>query len=104
MALFQSNDGSFRGHFERLYKQAKREGRAEASMTAAREIRVRLQQLPGKLGEPLYRLPALRLEIRHAALGPLLMFLGIHVNRPCPVAYFFSTFSADNFLRRRMWW
>lgn len=90
MPRFESNGGSFHIHaskkvglaFERLYKRAKAEGRAEAFMAAAREIADRLRHEASDFGEPLYRLPALQLEVRHAAVGPLLIYFGVHEDRP----------------------
>ena len=90
MPRFESNGGSFRVHssknvalaFERLYNQAKAEGRAEAFMAAAREIADHLQHDPGEFGEPLYRLPALQLEVRHAVVAPLLIYFAVHKDRP----------------------
>jgi hypothetical protein len=90
MPHFQSNGGSFRVHssknigvaFEKLYKQAKHEGRADAFMDAAREIDHRLRRDPDDFGEPLYRLPALQLEVRHAVIAPLLIYFAVHEDRP----------------------
>jgi hypothetical protein len=90
MTRFQSNGGSFHVRsseniakaFRRLYRRAKREGRATAFMAAARELGHRLVNAPFELGEPLYRLPALRLQVRHAAVGPLLIHFGVHEDKP----------------------
>jgi hypothetical protein len=51
-------------------------------MAAAREIGHRLKRDPDDFGEPLYRLPALRLQVRHAVSGPLLIYFAVHEDRP----------------------
>jgi hypothetical protein len=90
MARFQSNGGSYRvlasqnlaATFRRLYRQAKQEGRADEFMSAVRRVAQRLLRSPLDFGEPLYRLPALHLEVRHGAIGPLLIYFAVHENRP----------------------
>jgi hypothetical protein len=90
MAGFHSNGGSYQvlssasisKNVRRLYRQAKQEGRADAFVMAARQIGRRLMRTPLEFGEPLYRLPALRLQVRHGAIGPLLVYYAVHEDRP----------------------
>src|SRR5690242_13289328 len=90
MARSHSNGGSYRvlssalikESFRKLYKQARQESRADAFMQAARQIGQQLMQNPVEFGEPLYRLPALRLEVRHGAVGPLLIYFAVHEDKP----------------------
>jgi hypothetical protein len=84
MARFPSNGGSFQvlssesisENFRRLYQQAKQEGSAVAFMSATRQIGQRLATDPVEFGEPLYRLAALRMQVRQGAIGPLLIYFG----------------------------
>ena len=57
----------------RLQRQAKREGRGEAMLTALRRIYDRLEQDPYSIGEPLYRLPGLRMRVRTVVVRPLVI-------------------------------
>ena len=67
---------------KRIQRQAKQEGRGQEVLAAIRHIWRRLTDDPAEFGEPLYRLPALRLEVRHGAVGPLLIHFAIHEVRP----------------------
>jgi hypothetical protein len=90
MARFQSNGGSYQvlssrsiaQAFRRLYSRAKKDGRAGPFMSAARQIGHRLMRAPLEFGEALYRLPALRLQVRHGAVGPLLIYFAVHEDKP----------------------
>jgi hypothetical protein len=54
-----------------LFKRACRKGRGQAFLSAFKSIVHRLEQHPHEFGEPLYNLPALKLQVRTAALLPL---------------------------------
>jgi len=90
MARFHRNGGSYQvfasanisRNVRRLYKQASKQGRAGAFVAAARQIGHRLMRAPLEFGEPLYRLPALRLQVRHAAIDPLLIHFAVHEDKP----------------------
>jgi hypothetical protein len=51
-------------------------------LDAIRQILKRLQQDPMDFGEPLYRLPALRMQICHGAVGPLFIDFAICEDQP----------------------
>ena len=51
-------------------------------LSPIRRIWQQLSLNPVEFGEPLYRLPALRLQVRHGAVGPLLIHFAVHENRP----------------------
>jgi hypothetical protein len=51
--------------------QANLEGQGKAALSAFRAIVGRLRQDPMDFGEMLYYLPALRMQIRHAAIKPI---------------------------------
>ena len=67
---------------KRIQKQAKQQGRGDEVLAAIRHILRRLTEDPAEFGEPLYGLPALRLEVRHGAVGPLLIHFAVHDVRP----------------------
>ncbi len=50
-------------------------------MAAFRHIYLRLQQDPNAFGEPLYRLPALRMQVRTVAVRPLVVDFAICEDR-----------------------
>lgn len=65
-----------------LQRQALHEGRGPAFILAFRSMTRQLTTTPRNFGEPLYRLPALRLQVRHAAVGPLLVNFAVHDHLP----------------------
>jgi hypothetical protein len=81
MTRFPANGGSYEiSHsgavtkvLRELFRQATREGRAEAFLAALRQIGDRLERSPDRFGEPLYRLPALRLQVRSAVIRPVVV-------------------------------
>jgi hypothetical protein len=90
MASAGNGEPRFRVHFSGVTKenvhqiqlQAWQEGRGQAFVSAFRAIGLRLMSAPLDFGEPLYRLPALRMQIRHAVVGPLLVYFGVCEDRP----------------------
>jgi hypothetical protein len=54
-----------------LQRRASREGRGEEFLLAFRTVIQRLRHDPTEFGEPLYRLPALQMQIRCAVVRPL---------------------------------
>ncbi len=65
-----------------IQRQAAREVRGPEMILALRRIARRLQMDPIKLGEPLYRLPALRMQIRTVAIRPVVVDYGVCEDRP----------------------
>jgi len=65
-----------------LQRQAAREGRGDELLSAFRQIAQRLQTDPLDLGEPLYRLPALRMQVRSVAVRPLVVDYGVCEDTP----------------------
>ncbi len=65
-----------------IQQQASIEGRGEAVLAAFRAIVDKLENDPSGFGEPLYRLPALRMQIRHGAILPLFIDYGLCEDRP----------------------
>jgi hypothetical protein len=67
---------------KQIQKRAKIQGRGEQVLSAIRQIWHRLSYEPLEYGEPLYHLPALRLQVRHGATGPLLIDFAVHEDLP----------------------
>jgi hypothetical protein len=65
-----------------LQAQANREGRGQELLKAARTVHERLSRDPMDFGEPLYRLPSLRMQVRCAAIRPLYVDFAICEDRP----------------------
>ena|SRR5438132_2204327 len=65
-----------------IQQQASIEGRGEAVLNAFRVTVDKLENDPTGFGEPLYRLPALRIQIRHGVILPLFIDYGVCEDRP----------------------
>jgi hypothetical protein len=66
----------------RIQRQATREGRGGQVLAAIRQIYQRLHTDPMNFGEPAYRLPGLRMQVRTAAVRPLIVDFGVCEDRP----------------------
>lgn len=64
-----------------IQRQANNEGRGARVLAAVKEVLLRLTLHPSEFGEPLYRLPALQLQIRFAAVGPIVVQYGVADDR-----------------------
>ena len=67
---------------KRLQRQAARQGRGDQLLAAFQIIGEQLQYDPLRLGEPLFRLPALRVQVRSVAVRPLHITFGVCEDRP----------------------
>jgi hypothetical protein len=65
-----------------LQRQASRAGQGEAMLSAFRQIVERLREDPNEAGEPLYRLPALRMQVRQMVVRPLAVDFALCEDRP----------------------
>ena len=74
--------GAMADRLRQIQRQASLEGRGEAVLAAFRQIVQRLERDPLDFGEPLYRLPALRLRVRQGAFRPLFVDFAVHEDRP----------------------
>ena len=82
---FPAQEGSWEVHcsgivaatIRRVQRQAKSEGRGEQAIRAMERIGWRLTMDPQHFGEPLYRLPALQMQVRHAVVRPLAVDFGV---------------------------
>jgi hypothetical protein len=65
-----------------IQRQASEEGRGQVVVAAFRQIVERLKNDPMDFGEPLYRLPALRIQVRQGGIMPLFVDFGVCEDRP----------------------
>jgi hypothetical protein len=65
-----------------LQRQASREGRGREYLEAIRTVVERLRTDPTEFGEPLYRLRALRVQVRSASVRPLFIDFGVCEDLP----------------------
>lgn len=61
-----------------IQRRAKTQGRGDKVIAALTEIHQRLQSAPREFGEPLYRLSALKLEVRTVAIRPIVVDFAVH--------------------------
>lgn len=64
-----------------LQRRAARSGRGRDMVAAFRTVVTRLKNEPWDFGEPMYRLPALRLQVRCAVVPPLIIHFGVCEDR-----------------------
>jgi len=75
--------GHVREALKQLHRKEANAGRREQFLSAMRTIAKRLRDDPLRFGEPLYRLPALKLLVCVAAsVPPLVVDFGVHQTRP----------------------
>jgi hypothetical protein len=74
--------GTIAQAIRQIHHRALREGRGREVAEALHLLKRRLQINPGNLGEPLYRLAALRMQVRTAVIGPLAVDFGVCEDRP----------------------
>jgi hypothetical protein len=67
---------------QQIQLEAAQQGRGEEVLAALRQIARQLQRRPLRIGEPLYRLPSLRMQIRSVAVRPLVVDFGVLEDRP----------------------
>jgi hypothetical protein len=65
-----------------LQRQAAHQGRGTAFVSAFRRIVRALGKNPNAVGEPLYRLPNLRLQVRTIAVSPLVIDFAVSEDSP----------------------
>lgn len=65
-----------------LQRQASHEGRGKEFLVAIRTVMDRLRQDPREFGEPLYRLSAMRMQVRCVAVRPLYVDFAVCEDRP----------------------
>jgi hypothetical protein len=74
--------GAIAQRLRQVQHQANLEGRGLEALSAFREMVRRLRRDPMDVGEPLYRLPALRMQVRQVAIRPLFIDFAVCEDRP----------------------
>jgi hypothetical protein len=64
------------------HRRAAQAGKGQHFLASLRHIIERLRQDPLAFGEPLYRLPALKLLVCQAAVLPIIVDFAVHEERP----------------------
>jgi hypothetical protein len=64
------------------YRELAEAGKGPALVAAVRKMVDRLQREPFVFGEPSYRLPALKLQVRQGAVHPLIVNYAVHETLP----------------------
>jgi hypothetical protein len=77
-----SFSGAIVMRLRQLQRRASREGRGEEFLRALRSAVERLWNDPTTFGEPLYRLPVLRVQVRCAVIRPLGIDFAVCEDRP----------------------
>jgi hypothetical protein len=67
---------------KQLHQQAVQSGTSQKFLASLHEIGRRLVQDPQTFGEPLYRLPALKMVVFQAVILPLVVLYAVHDDRP----------------------
>jgi hypothetical protein len=67
---------------KQLHRQAILAGAGQQFLAAFQQIVDRLRKDPLTFGEPLYRLPVLKLAVRKAVLSPLVVDYAVHEEQP----------------------
>ena len=67
---------------KQIQKQANKEGRGKQVLSAVLQIWKRLTNDPMNFGEPLFRLPVLKMQVRHGAVRPLFVEFTVCEDKP----------------------
>ncbi len=65
-----------------LHRQSIHKGKGQQFLDSLRHIHNRLRQDPGNFGEPIYRLPALRLLVYQVVVSGIVVHYGVHEEKP----------------------
>jgi hypothetical protein len=68
--------------FLRLQRRAARQGRGKELHVAAQEVYRQLRRNPTESGEPLYRLPVMRMQVRCVVVRPLAVDFAVCEDQP----------------------
>jgi hypothetical protein len=77
--------GELRERIKACYREAVKQNRQQHFLAALTEINRRLTEDPKEFGDPLYRLPLLKLQIRSAAIRPVFVEYGVSEENPLVV-------------------
>lgn len=76
------SSGAINNELRRLQRRAAGEGRGEQMLTALRHIAQLLHRAPNTIGEPVFRLPELRMQVRTVVVRPLAVDFAVCEDRP----------------------
>ena len=79
----------------RLHSEFAQRGEGKIFVTPVRQVFTRLRADPVNFGEPLFRLPALKLTVYHVVVARLVVEYGVHDERP------WFSFAATNCCREK---
>ncbi len=65
-----------------VHERASQESRGQAMVDAFRQAVQKLRHDPNDFGEPTYRLPALRMQVRTAVIRPIAVDFAVCTDRP----------------------
>jgi GTP1/Obg family GTP-binding protein len=90
MAEAENGGSHFQVHYSKavgealreLQRKATRRGQGQAFLSAFREIVRALREVPNEVGEALYRLPNLRLQVRTVVVAPLAIDFAVSEDHP----------------------
>jgi len=74
--------GQTRERARQLHQEAAESGAGQQFVQAMRTIVQRLQSEPMNFGEPLDRLPSLKLQVRQGIVAPVVVDFAVHEERP----------------------
>jgi hypothetical protein len=74
--------GQTKATLKKLHARTRQAGTSKRFLAAVRRAVERLQREPLNLGEPLYRLPALRLLVRQAVVDIVVVDFAVHEEQP----------------------
>jgi len=74
--------GKVLGELNAIRLRAKKAGKGQRFLAALRAIHDRLQKNPKEFGEPLFRLPALKIVVYVGIVNPLVVQYGVHEEKP----------------------
>lgn len=85
--------GSAKATLKQQHLEAAQKGEGKRFVAAFANIVDRLRHDPTDFGEPLYRLQALKLQIRQAVVDRLVVEYGVHADKPLVVIRRFKVLS-----------
>ena len=77
--------GLAREQYRNALRRAKNASRSEELGTAMRTLVVQLTDTPTEIGEPMYRLHSMKMDVRRVALAPVYLEYGVHLSEPLVV-------------------
>jgi len=83
-----------KGILKAQHRKAALAGTGNKFISSLRQVHDRLRTDPKDFGEPLYRLPALRLTVFQAVVAPLVVIYGVHEEKSLVLVQTFKILSS----------